>query len=80
MLVDVTRKRIDFRRPSVVIVRVASEMGKIYRAVMDVHNKKKNCRGTKKETTNVAEIFRSEFRVYRFPKKSERQERQWENH
>ena len=80
MLVDVTRERIDFRRPSWVIVRVGSEMGKIFGAVMDVHNKKTNCRGTKKESTKDAEIFRSELRVYRFPKKSERQERQWENH
>jgi len=80
MLVDVTRERIDFRRPSVVIVRVGSEMEKIFRAVMDVHDKKTNCRGTKEETTKVAEIFRSELRVYRFPKKGECQERQGENH
>ena len=80
MLVDVTRERIDFRRPSWVIVRVGSEMGKIFGAVMEVHNKKTSCRGTKKETTNVAEIFRSELRVDRFPKKGKRQERQGKNH
>ena len=51
VLVDITRERIDFRRPSVVIVRVGPEMGEIYGAVMDVHGKKANCRGTKDETT-----------------------------
>ena len=63
MLVDVTRERIDLRRPAVVIVRVGSEMEEIYRAIMDVDDKKTNCRGTNKETTKVAEIFRSEMRV-----------------
>ena len=39
------------------IVRVGPEMGKIFRAVMDVHDKNTNCRGTKKDTTKVAESF-----------------------
>jgi hypothetical protein len=36
---------------------------------MDVHDKKTNCRGTEKDITKAAEIFRGELRVYGFPKK-----------
>src|SRR6266550_997789 len=69
MLVDVTRERIDFRRPSWVIVRVGSEMGKIFGAVIDVHNKKTSCRGTKKEAEETVFSILARFGVWHWQKR-----------
>ena len=63
MLADVVRERIDFRRPSWVIVRVRSEMREVDCGIMDVHGENKNGRGTKKDSSKSLKVFPGELRV-----------------
>ena len=80
MSVDVTGQRIDRRRPSRVIVRVRSEMGKISGRIMKVDNKQTNRCGAKEKGCKAAKPHHGQRGTHRFCEKNERQKWQGENH
>src|SRR5512133_3715758 len=80
MIVDVLRKRIDFWRPSGIVMPVRSETRKVCPRIMKVDEKNASCRGNEKKRSKSAQLFRGKLPIQRLREKHEREERQRKNH
>src|SRR6266404_4446537 len=73
------RKRIDFWRPSGIVVRAGSETRKVLPSVLKVHDENTNRRGKKKKSGKATQVFCSNLAVQGLREKDERLERQRKN-
>ena len=71
MLVNILRQRVDFWRPSWIVMQTRSKMRQIYRSIMAVYEKNTHRRAAENDSGKCPKVFARDLGIKRFRKEGE---------